>query len=91
MDNFFVNVVFLNFSIILGYVFSIFWVRHTQTLRKILNKSGLHFHHTLFIIPSVMLWFLTSGAFSFSVLGFGIGTVIHDFLVHGSLKFITKD
>lgn len=82
---------FILLGIILGYVFAIFWCKTTKSIAHLSKVKGYHLHHTLFIVPAVILAILSSGNLSAFFLFFGIGAMLHDFFVHGALKFITKD
>jgi len=86
------TIIFLFFGIIFGYVFAVAWCKIMVKRYGVARIKGYHLHHTLFIIPAVLLAFVFQGNLSWFFLGAGIGAVVHDFFTHNKkLKFITKD
>jgi len=90
------NIPCLIFGIVSGFVFGYLWVLITCQLLKINKYSrikGYHIHHSLFGVISII--FATIFAKNFSIALFltslGVGLIIHDFIEHKKLKFITKD
>ena len=87
----FINVIsFCLTGLIAGYISGFFWVKISKGIGELVKKTGYHFHHALLGIPALAIAVLFLDMSSFFFLGLGIGVIIHDFLVHKSLKFITK-
>lgn len=75
-----------------GYAFGIFWCKTTKPIQNLNRIGGYHFHHTLFIVPAILIAIFFKGDLSLFFLGGGVGAMVHDFLFHNKkLKFITKD
>jgi len=90
MSDFIYIISFCLTGLITGYILGFFCAKISKRVRELLKKTGFYFHHTLCGIPALAIAVLFLDMSSFFFLGLGIGVIIHDFLIHKSLKFITK-